>query len=145
MHPTKLRNKLANWLNARFASIPLGECGENAAAKYLRRRGLKIVARRSRSRIGELDLVAVEGRTVVFVEVKTRRPDAKGSAAEAVDERKQQQLTRAALAFLKAKGLLEYPSRFDVVAVTWPSSSRRPQIEHFRNAFEAAGNEPFFN
>ena len=137
--------RLISVLRDLFSVKPLGERGENAAAKFLRRRGMKIVARRSRSRVGELDLVAVDGHTLVFVEVKTRASDAKGSAAAAVDERKQRQLTRAALAFLKAKGLLEYPSRFDVVAVTWPQGSRKPQIEHFPNAFEAIGQGQFFS
>lgn len=124
---------------------PLGQRGERAAARFLRRRGYHVVARGERDRIGELDLVAVDGRTVVFVEVKTRRSHDAGHPAEAVDEAKQRQLTRLALAYLKRHGLLEYASRFDVVAVTWPNKVRRPQIQHFQDAFEAHGEGQMFN
>lgn len=118
---------------------PLGYLGERAAEKYLKRRGLKIVARGLRLRGGELDLIAADGRTIVFVEVKTRRTARFGHPAEAVDSRKQWRLTRAALIFLKRHGLLEYACRFDVIAVTWPHGCKRPTIEHIQNAFEAQG------
>jgi putative endonuclease len=98
-----------------------------------------------RSRLGELDLVAVDGRTVVFVEVKTRHSHDAGHPAEAVDAHKQQRLTRAALAYLKRHGLLECPSRFDVVAVTWTDAAKKPTIEHFQNAFEAVGQGQMFS
>jgi putative endonuclease len=113
--------------------------GERAAEKFLKRRGYKIVARGLRSRGGELDLVAVDGRTIVFVEVKTRTSDRYGAPEEAVDLNKQKRMTRAALMFLKRHGLLECSCRFDVVAVSWPAGSKRPTIEHFENAFEAVG------
>jgi putative endonuclease len=116
----------------------LGFLGERAAEKYLKRKGYKIVARGERSRGGELDLVAVDGRTVVFVEVKTRRSNEAGTPAEAVDARKEQHLTRAAMRFIKRHSLEGYACRFDVVAVTWPDQGKEPQIEHFVNAFEAA-------
>src|ERR1051325_8504580 len=107
----------------------LGYLGERAAEKFLRRCGYKIVARGSRLPGGELDLVAVDGRTVVFVEVKTRSSQQFGPPQEAVDENKQRRLTRAALSYLKRHGLLEYRSRFDVVAVDWTARSPRPRIE----------------
>ncbi|REK17196.1 MAG: YraN family protein [Planctomycetota bacterium] len=113
--------------------------GERAAERHLKRQGYHIVARRDRGRLGELDLVAVDGRTVVFVEVKTRRTHVAGHPAEAVDADKQRKLTRLALAYLKRHDLLEYSSRFDVVAVTWPKGVRRPTVEHYRGAFEAIG------
>ena len=94
---------------------------------------------------GELDLVAVDGRTIVFVEVKTRRSSESGHPVEAVDPAKQRRLTRLAVMYLKRHGLLEYSARFDVVAVTWPSGRRRPTIEHFPNAFEAAGKWEFYS
>ena len=119
--------------------------GERAAERYVRRLGYKIVGRRDRSRLGELDLVAVDGRTVVFIEVKTRQSHDAGHPAEAVDRDKQQRLTRLALAFLKRHDLLEYPARFDVVAVTWPPSARKPTIEHYRNAFEAVGRGQMYS
>ncbi len=141
-----------DWLRRRPRD--LGRRGEAAAAWYLRKLGYRIVARGQRSRIGELDLVAIdpgpvakgrsagqigERRTIVFVEVKTRKSYVAGHPAEAVDAEKQRRLTQASLGFLKAHGLLEYRARFDVVAVTWSEASRHPQIQHIRSAFEAVG------
>ncbi|MFV2066160.1 MAG: YraN family protein [Pirellulales bacterium] len=148
---------LRDWLRrARHEKLPhrwferfrvrrtLGQRGEVAAARYLKGQGYTIVARGDRSPWGEIDLVAVDGRTVVFVEVKTRRSHDRGHPAEAVDLRKQRQITRAALAYLKRHQLLENACRFDVVAVTWPIEARRPTIEHFRSAFDAADRGPMF-
>jgi putative endonuclease len=130
---------------ALFPRLPLGLRGERHAAHYLRRKGYKIVARGTRSRRGELDLVAVDGRTVVFVEVKTRRIASDESPAVAVTEEKQRRIARAALIFLKGHGLLEHAARFDVVAVVWPRESRQPtSVEHFVNAFEAPPSCGFF-
>lgn len=89
--------------------------------------------------------MAVDGRTVVFAEVKTRRTAQAGTPAEAVGLDKQRRLTRAALVYLKAHGLLEHASRFDVVAVTWPKDTEQPTIEHFRDAFDAVGQGQMFN
>lgn len=114
----------------------LGEQGERAAVKFLKRRGYIIIACGNRDLFGELDIIAVDGRTVVFVEVKTRRSHDAGHPADAVDERKQRRLTRLGLAYLKRHSLLENPARFDIVAVTWPEHAKRPVIEHFQNAFE---------
>jgi putative endonuclease len=124
---------------------PLGYLGERAAEKYLRRKGYDIVARGMRWRGGELDLVAVDEKTVVFVEVKTRRSGQLGSPAEAVDVRKQRRITRAALYYLKRHGLLEYRSRFDVVGVNWPKGVKEPTIEHYLSAFEAAGIDGMYS
>ena len=136
---------VARWLRRLLPRKSLGQRGEAAAARHLRRQGCKIVARGSRLRPGELDLVAVEGRTVVFVEVKTRQSGDAGHPSEAVDAAKQRRLTRLAATFLKRHGLLEYPARFDVIAVTWPEGRRRPTIEHFKNAFEAVGRWEFYS
>jgi putative endonuclease len=125
----------------------LGDRGERWAERYLRRRGMKIVGRQERWGGGELDLIAVEGRTIVFVEVKTRRSLAAGHPLEAVTVQKQRRITRAALAYLRRHHLLECAVRFDVVAVLWPRQNRwfaRPQILHVRNAFEPEGRGQFF-
>ncbi len=118
--------------------------GERAADRHLRRLGYKIVARRLRGKMGELDLVAVDHQTIVFVEVKTRRSHRTGRPEDAVDPMKQQRLTRLALTYLKRHDLLDYRARFDVVAVTWPAASRRPTLRHFPNAFEAVGKGQMF-
>ena len=130
------------WL---FPARPLGRRGEDAAARFLRRRGYRILERSSRSRPGELDLVALDGQTIVFVEVKTRRQSEAGHPAEAVTPDKQRRLTRLAVTWLKRHRLLEQPARFDVVAVTWPDDDRRPTIEHFPNAFDACGRWEFYS
>jgi len=135
---------LADWLPRPFTPLSLGERGERQAARYLRRRGFRIVETRSRSRYGEIDIIAVEGKTVVFIEVKTRRSEKNGRPAAAIDLIRRRRLSRAALAFLKVHGLLDYPSRFDVVEVIWPADQRRPTIRHHRNAFEAEGRGQFF-
>ncbi|MFO0821247.1 MAG: YraN family protein [Pirellulales bacterium] len=122
-----------------FPTLALGERGERAAERFLRGLGYRIVDRRVRWGHGEIDLVAVDGQTIVFVEVKTRRSKAKGHPADAVDARKQRQLTRLALAWLKKHRLLDRRARFDVVAITWPREATHPTIEHIRNAFEAVG------
>jgi putative endonuclease len=136
-----LRRRLAAWTRPRT----LGQRGEDAAARYLKRLGYTIVARGDRARTGELDLVAVDARTVVFVEGKTRRSNDAGDPAEAVDLEKQRRLTRLALMFLKRHDLLEHRARFDVIAITWPADQKKPTIEHFQNAFEPVGRWQMFS
>jgi len=134
----------SRWLQRFFTKRPLGQRGEALAARYLRRRGYKILARGERLFPGELDLVALDRDTIVFVEVKTRRSADAGHPAEAVTSAKQRRLTRLAVTFLKRHGLLEHPARFDVVAITWPDRGR-PTIEHFESAFDAVGQGEFFS
>jgi putative endonuclease len=137
--------KLPAWLAGRFAPKSLGQRGEDAAARYLKRKGYHLLARGHDSPLGELDLIAVDGRTIVFVEVKTRASTDAGHPVEAIDSRKERRMTQAALAYLKAQGLLKYAARFDVVAITWPEKSRRPRIEHYPNAFSPVGAGQFFS
>jgi putative endonuclease len=119
----------------------LGDEGERAAARHLRGRGFRVITRGYRTSRGEIDLIARDRDTLVFVEVKTRRS---GQPAEAVTPEKERRLTLAALHFLKKYRLLEQRCRFDVVAVTWPQSGSAPSIEHFVNAFEPPGRGQFF-
>jgi putative endonuclease len=98
---------------------------------------MRIVARSDKAKLGEIDLVAVDQRTVVFVEVKTRTTHDAGHPADAVDHNKQRRLTRAAQGFIKRHHLEDVSARFDVVAVTWPDAKKQPVIEHYRHAFEA--------
>jgi putative endonuclease len=114
----------------------LGERGELAAKKFLKSLGYVIIAHGTRGPFGELDIIAVDGKTVVFVEVKTRRSHDAGHPADAVDLRKRRRLTRLALAYLKRHELLENRARFDIVAVTWSLGEKKPMIEHFKYAFE---------
>jgi putative endonuclease len=137
--------RIREWVARRFPKKSLGDRGEDAAAKFLKRQGFHILARGLDSPLGELDIVAADGRTVVFVEVKTRRSDDAGRPSEAIDQRKEQRMTQAALAYLKSNRLLNYSARFDVVAITWPDDASKPTIEHFKNAFSAVGARQFFS
>lgn len=119
----------------------LGDRGERAAARFLRRQGLRVLLRGYRTPWGEVDLVARDGAVLVFVEVKTRR---QGAPAEAVTAEKQRRLTLAALHFLKRHRLLEQKCRFDVVAIVWPDDRSAPRIEHLRDAFPAVGRGQMF-
>ena len=121
------------WLAALGAQLPLGRRGERAAEKHLRRNGYRIVARNFRAVGAEIDLVAVDGDTLVFVEVKTRRSREAGAPEEAVDERKQKRMRRAAEAFAARYRADEVEMRFDIVAVD--ASGKRLEIELLRNAF----------
>jgi putative endonuclease len=141
----KLLPRLRKWIGWDRPPLTLGQRGEKAAARFLRRKGYTIVAQSDRGKLGEIDLVAVQQRTVVFVEVKTRRSHDTGHPADAVDEDKQRRLTRLALTYLKRHHLLECPARFDVIAVTWAEDEKHPVIEHFENAFEAVGRGQMFS
>jgi len=112
----------------------LGAEGERAAEKYLRRQRYTIVARNYRCAAGEVDLIALDGATVVFVEVKTRTQAGFGSPLEAVDHRKQRQVQRAAQHYLSEHRLHDRDARFDVVGV-W-SENGRVRCELVKNAFD---------
>lgn len=140
-----LRHLASSWFERFFPRRTLGQRGEAAAARYLRRRGYKVLARGDRQGPGELDLVMLDRETIVFVEVKTRQSHDAGHPAEAVDQCKQRKLTLLAVTFLKRYGLLERPARFDVVAVTWPEGKWFPTVEHVKNAFEAVGKWEFYS
>ena len=123
------------WLD-RLRGGDLGTWGEALAARELRKRGYTIVERRWRCRLGEIDLVAREGTTLVVVEVKTRASRELGSPADAVDWKKQRKLVELARAYVRIRHLGDVNVRFDVVGVTMPRDGR-PKIELIRSAFEA--------
>ena len=123
----------------------LGSKGERTAADYLRKQGMKVLARQYRTSRGEIDLICRDGDQLVFVEVKTRRSDAAGNPAEAITYEKQKKLTELALAYLKRRKLLEHRARFDVVSILWPEESTKPEIEHYRNAFPPVGFGQMFS
>ena len=107
----------------------LGRAGERRAAEYLKSLGYKILKTNYRTPFGEADIVARDGDTVVFCEVKTRRSDAFGTPSEAVDRRKQKRYTDIARAFLMRAG--DVAVRFDVLEVTDRG------INHIQSAFGA--------
>jgi len=115
--------------------VLFGKTGEDLACRELERRGYAIVARRYRMRGGELDIIARDGPTLVFVEVKAREGCAFGLAAEAVTPVKQRRIARLALDYVARHHLADCPCRFDVVSIQVDEG--RPAIEVFQNAFDA--------
>ncbi|HET7218625.1 MAG TPA: YraN family protein [Vicinamibacterales bacterium] len=107
----------------------LGKSGEDRAASELERRGYAILARRYRTRYGEIDIIARDGDTTVFVEVKVRETGECGTAVEAVTPRKQRRLASMALDYLARTTGTDVPCRFDVVAIDAGA------LTVFRNAF----------
>ena len=120
-------------------SQALGALGERIAERWLARDGWQVVDRRWRSGRRDLDLVAIRGKVVAFVEVKTRRSTWSGGPVEAVNWRKQRELTRSAQAWLDQRGTLVAPAgaiyRFDIVGVV--ASRGRVGVRHISAAFPA--------
>ncbi|MDP3481253.1 MAG: YraN family protein [Desulfoprunum sp.] len=118
----------------------LGKKGEDLAARYLQEKGYTILLRNYRRKLGEIDIIAKEGQTLVFVEVKTRQTGASYFPAEAVTPRKQGQISRTAQEYLIHHNLLNKPARFDVISVSM-SSHGIPTIHHIPNAFDLAHDD----
>ena len=108
-----------------------GAVGENAAAVFLESRGMKILARNFRRPTGEIDLIARDGKNVVFVEVKRRSSLRYGRPAEAVNRTKQLHILRTAMLCLAENRLEDAPVRFDVIEVL------PEQVSHIKAAFDA--------
>lgn len=123
-------------MKARGEHIQLGILGEEAACRELERRGYAILARRFRTRLGEIDIIARDGETLVFVEVKSRRSLRCGGPAEAVNWPKRQRLERMALQYLSAAGGAGRRCRFDVVSVFYAPGAATPAVDVIRNAFD---------
>jgi putative endonuclease len=113
--------------------LRFGKAAELAAESFLAGKGYRILARGWRTRMGEVDLIARDGGTVVFVEVKARSSGLFGPAEAAVDRRKQGRIVRASLAYLQRERLDGVPVRFDVVAL------QGGEIRHVQDAFAAEG------
>ena len=125
--------------NCRYATragntTTVGHRAERRAEAFLKRRGLKTVIRNYACKLGEIDLIALDGATLAFVEVRFRRSSSHGSAAASVTATKQRRIARTAAHFLLTHPeWSRFPTRFDVVALTQPNY--RVQIEWIRNAF----------
>jgi putative endonuclease len=117
----------------------LGKLGEAAAAAYLQRNGVRILAANFACAAGEIDLIGKEREALLFVEVKTRTSEAFGPPHLAVHQRKQRQIVRVAQWFLAERRMPETACRFDVVAVTFPPGEGTPRIHWVRNAFPEEG------
>jgi len=112
----------------------LGKWGEDCAVRELERRGYAILARRYRTRHGEIDIVVDDGGTIVFVEVKAREGGENGGAAAAVTIQKQRRLASMAVDYLARNHLTDRPCRFDVVAIDGPKATV------YTSAFEVEGS-----
>jgi putative endonuclease len=115
--------------------VRLGRRAEEWAARLLERRGFAILDRRYRTRAGEIDLVARDGGTIVFIEVKARGSTRCGLPAEAVNHRKRLRMARVAAHYLARTGSTETPCRFDVVEVILTAAGR-PTARIIRDAFQ---------
>jgi putative endonuclease len=122
-----------------------GTRSERAAARFLRRAGFRILVRNHTSPLGEIDIIALDGRCIVFVEVRSTGTEDATRPAESVDDGKQRRLTDLALDFLRRHRLLDHAARFDVLAISWPAGQREPTIVHHRQAFEAVGRWQMFS
>ncbi|RJQ41478.1 MAG: YraN family protein [Nitrospiraceae bacterium] len=111
-----------------------GSKGEDLAAEFLKAQGYRIIERNYKTPIGELDIIAKDGETLVFVEVKTRSSNAFGYPFEAVDARKKHKLKNLALFYMKALKK-NCAARFDVISINLTGSEK--EIEHIKDAFEA--------
>lgn len=127
-------NRSAGW-GARPAT---GRRAEELAAGLLERMGFRIVARNWRRPEGELDLVADDAGTCVFVEVRSRTGSEQGDPLESVTPRKRAQVIRAARLYLESETVVASAYRFDVVGVTFPADGSEPQINYVAAAFELA-------
>ena len=113
----------------------IGRRGEKLARRYLKSRGYKVIARNYRCPVGEIDLIVLDGRTIAFVEVKTRLGSRQADPEDTVTAAKRHQLTRVARFWLSQHPAADRTCRFDVVAVTLPHEGE-PIIRHTPDAFE---------
>lgn len=117
----------------------VGRYGEEMAIEHLKRQRYRILERNYRKPFGEVDIIASDKETVVFIEVKTRQSTRFGSPFEAVDIRKQRQISRVAQEYLQTHGATDVSARFDVIAVRVDRDNRLIAIDHLQNAFEWVG------
>jgi putative endonuclease len=115
-------------------SLAVGKAGERIAENYLRKKGYRIFQKNFRTSLGEIDMICLEGETIVFVEVKTNSSTDFGVPECRVDHRKQKQMAKVALGFHKQKEKTHCDCRFDVISILLRKDSE-PKIEHIENAF----------
>ena len=126
-------------LDARMSTathLILGDLGESLAVRALEREGYAVLARRYRTRLGEIDIIARDGPCLVFVEVKARQHHRCGRPDEQITVRKQRKIVAIARMFLARTQVLAEACRFDVVSVSLDDG--HPQVEIIRNAFDAS-------
>jgi putative endonuclease len=112
----------------------LGIKGENLAVKFLKEKGYRIIERNYKTPIGEIDIIAQDGNTIVFIEVKTRTDEFFGQPFEAVNKKKRRKLKNVALLYLK-RHVREFSVRFDVLSIFYRENGKS-EINHIKDAFE---------
>ena len=118
------------------ARLDLGKWGETLALKKVKKLGYKCLVQNYRCPLGEIDLIARDKDFLVFIEIKTRKGSSIGYSKEAVDLRKQRQLSKVALTYMKENNCIETKARFDVIAIHLDRSEE--EVEIIQNAFELA-------
>lgn len=113
----------------------LGRRGEETALHYLEENGYRVLNKNYSCRFGEIDMVALDRETLVFVEVRSRSSEEFGLAQESVNIRKQMKLRKLAWQYLKAEGQIGRNCRFDVIAILFGRNGKVKKIEHIENAF----------
>ncbi len=116
-----------------------GRLGESLACQHLKSLGYTILDTNWRSSEGEIDVVARDGETIVFVEVKARTTRRFGLPEDAITRRKRRRLQQAGLAYLGAHELLDRPWRIDVVALELDRDGRPRRVEHYPDAVDGEG------
>lgn len=135
-------------LPAGFTRFPVwrrwfGRRAERFAAKYLRRQGCRVLGRNVDDRLGEIDLLALDGQTIVVVEVRSSETKTFDELGRTVGHDKQRRLTDATLRFIQRRKLWNVGVRFDVIALRWPPGAREPEVRHYRHAFQSVGRYQF--
>jgi putative endonuclease len=115
-------------------NIALGAAGERVARRFLKRLGYRILGRNYRCPAGELDLIALDGETIVFAEVRTRRDTTDNDPIDWVPPPKQRQVAKVARYYIHHKNAHERPCRFDVLAVVL-RDGHPPEVHHYPEAF----------
>ena len=119
-------------------AVSIGNIGEEAAVKALKKQGYKIIERNYRTRLGEIDIIAKDGEYTVFVEVRLRKSNAFGSPADTIDKRKQQKLIKTAQYYAVKNDIYDTPMRFDAVLINADTDGEKlvnTKIEIIKNAF----------
>lgn len=117
----------------------LGIYGEKAATSYLENQGYNIIERNYRCKLGEIDIIAVDGDVIAFIEVKTRRSEKFCRPGDSVNFAKQKKIIKTALCFISQKKLTDWMSRFDVVEVIVDNKEKIEKVTLIKNAFEYSG------
>ncbi len=122
-----------------ITAVSIGNTGEEAAVKALKKHGYKIIERNYRTKMGEIDIIAKDGEYTVFVEVRLRKSNAFGTPADTIDKRKQQKIIKTAQMYAMKNDIYDTPMRFDAVLINAKIENNKlvdDNIEIIKNAFQ---------